>query len=605
MYNNLIYFLVAIFLYSLDSVPEMPLFPLYASVALFLVLAVSYRGLCTFSFKKIDGARSTLYFQTEKRLSICAILFYGVALFLCDIKYHLHIFSLGGHIPAFPAVIGLGIFLFFLCLMWRAGANHYNRAFASRLSKKTFVVNQIRNNLPIVLPWLFFSFASDLIGLLPFPALQEILETGWGDLFFFLAVFGFVLLVFPPLVQRLWNCRPLPAGELRSHLEEFCGRQKFSAKYFIWPLMEGRAITAGVMGFIPGMRYILLTPAIIETMSREELDAIMAHEIAHVKKAHIFLYLCIILGFSLLAGFLAEPLLYYILSMNVMIQLMVQQITSSEVVVSLVGGVPLLLLVVVYFRYLFGYFMRNFERQADLYTIGVMGTAQPLVSAFEKIATFTGASKSETNWHHFGLGERIDCLVDAENDPSLVGRHDRKVRYSLVAFFLAMALVSGGGSQLSLEKIEHSYKEKYTEAALYYSAEQEPSNPLWQRLIGDMMLSRKMEVEAAAAYRKALAIDPQEPGALNNLAWLLLTTENDGLRNPARALKHALVAASMAPEGFVLDTLATAYWANDMVKLALDVQSVAIKKDPEKEDYYRLRMELFQRQSYAESFGRL
>ena len=54
------------------------------------------------------------------------------------------------------------------------------------------------------------------------------------------------------------------------------------------------------MGIVPGLRYILLTPALIETMSIAEIEAIMAHEIGHVKKFHLLLYVFLITGFSLL-----------------------------------------------------------------------------------------------------------------------------------------------------------------------------------------------------------------------------------------------------------------------------------------------------------------
>jgi len=603
MYNNLIYFLVVIFLYSFTSVPEESFLPFYLSVPLFFLLVLAYRFFCRKVLQNIAVVSSaSSYSIVEKRLSIFAIIFYAVSLYLCDVKYHLHLFSLGRHIPAVSAVLGLAVFLLLLTVMWWESSVYYNRIFSTSLSRKSFVINQIRSNLPIVLPWLMFSFANDLLRLLPFTQLQDILTSVWGDFLFFLVFFLFLLTFMPPLVQRLWNCQPLPPGDLRDQLDEFCSRQNFSAQYFIWPLMEGRAITAGVMGIVPGIRYILLTPAIIQTMSREELEAVIAHEIGHVKKAHILLYLTIILGFSLFAGLLAEPFFYSVLSLDILIKVMVEQLLSAEVVLSLVGGVPLLILMVVYFRFLFGYFMRNFERQADLYTIGVMGSAQPLISSFEKIATVTGASKSETNWHHFGLGERIACLAAADYDRSRIADHDRKVTLSLVGYFLVLAMTVGLSFQFSAEEMEHAYKEKYTEYALFYSAEQEPDNPLWQRLIGDMMYSRKLEAEAEEAYRRALAIDSSDPVALNNLAWLLLTTKDPERRNPKEALDLARSAAALAPESFVLDTLATAYWANGFVDLAVRTELAALKKDPKKAAYYKLRLELFQRQSYKDSF---
>lgn len=602
MYNNLIYFLVAIFLFSLDSVPKEAFLSIWQAWFVYIALIFSFSMVCRRSYSRLRQGNSTEYFKIEKKLSILALIFYAGVLYFCDIKYYLEVLSLGGKSPALANIVGLGFFVVFLSLMWGQGCASYWEMFGGQKSKARFIVSNIKSNLPIVLPWVIFSLATDFVMLLPIPWLHEILKTAWGDFVFFLLFFLFVLILLPPLVQRLWRCRPLPAGELREHLDEFCQRQNFSAKYFIWPLMEGRAMTAGVMGLVPGLRYILLTPAIIEAMDRQELDAIMAHEIAHAKKGHIFLYFCLILGFSLIAGFLAEPLLYFVLSFDVLLNIMVRQTTSPETIVSIVGGVPLLAFVIIYFRFFFGFFMRNFERQADLYTIGVMGSAAPLISAFAKISLYTGTDRKESNWHHFGVGERIDCLQKAEQFPEDVRRHDKKMKLCLVAYFVFLVLVVVAGNFLSKADLEHRYKEKYTESVLYYHAGEEPNNPLWPRLIGDMMYGRKMDSEAVVFYRKALELDGNDPEVLNNLAWLLITSGDKTLRNPEEALSLARTASILAPYGHILDTLATAYWATGLTDLAIQTELAAMQKDPEKANYYRLRIRLFQRQTYQESF---
>ena len=104
------------------------------------------------------------------------------------------------------------------------------------------------------------------------------------------------------------------------------------------------------------------------------------------------------------------------------------------------GSVPLLIFMLVYFRFIFGYFIRNFERQADLFSLPTIGNSQALVSAFEKIAILSGDIRDQRNWHHFGIGERIDCLEQAEKEPEQIGRHNRKVRYSLVAYVAILFL---------------------------------------------------------------------------------------------------------------------------------------------------------------------
>jgi hypothetical protein len=85
---------------------------------------------------------------------------------------------------------------------------------------------------------------------------------------------------------------------------------------------------------------------------------------------------------------------------------------------------------------------------------------------------------------------------------------------------------------------------------------------------------------------------------MNNLAWLFLTSEDLGLRDPLRALTLARSAAIIQPKGFVLDTLATAYWANGFVEEAIAAEHQAVSADPGERQYYLRQIAKFSRQSY-------
>ena len=217
--------------------------------------------------------------------------------------------------PGLVNFAGLMLFVLFLAIMWRAGQKNYELIFGRKHSTTTFILSNIKANLPIVLPWVILSLLYDIVALLPFPGLQKVIASEWGDLLFFGFFLFFVLIFFPPMVRRLWGCKKMPDGYLKRHLDVFCAKQNFTADYYLWPLFEGRVLTAAVMGIVPGLRYILLTPALIETMSRAEIEAIIAHEIGHVKKYHLLLYIFLIAGFSLLVGMLAEPFIYLFLSL--------------------------------------------------------------------------------------------------------------------------------------------------------------------------------------------------------------------------------------------------------------------------------------------------
>jgi tetratricopeptide (TPR) repeat protein len=403
------------------------------------------------------------------------------------------------------------------------------------------------------------------------------------------------------MVRKLWGCKKLPDGYLKRHLEAFCAKQNFTADFYLWPLFEGQMLTAGVMGIVPGLRYILITPALIETMSRAELEAVMAHEIGHVKKYHMLLYVFLIAGFSLLVGVLAEPFIYMFLSLDFLNRLMATSGISVEMMLVLVGAVPLLVFMLVYFRFIFGYFIRNFERQADLFSLQTIGDGNALVSAFEKIAVLGGNIRNQHNWHHFGIGERIDCLKHAEREPDRIGRHNRKVRYSLLAYAAILLFTVVLVRQIPTEALAQRYQENFLEAVLLQKVKQEPDRALWQRLIGDLMLTRKMEDKALAAYQKAYSLEPVNPEIMNNLAWLLLTSDNLDLRDPLKALTLARVAATFQPKGHVLDTLATAYWANGLVAEAVRTEKQAAAVDTAQKRYYMAQIGKFTSLTYEES----
>jgi len=72
--------------------------------------------------------------------------------------------------------------------------------------------------------------------------------------------------------------------------------------------------------------------------------------------------------------------------------------------------------------------------------------------------------------------------------------------------------------------------------------------------LGNVEAARHRPAEAEAAYRRALGIAPDQPEALNNLAWLLL--EQGSRLEEAEALARAAAAQPGPDRPLVLDTLA-------------------------------------------------
>lgn len=545
---------------------------------------------------------STAYFRLEKQSLYIGLIFFAVAVYVLDIKYYISFIPFAGQFSSLVNTIGLLVFLLYLTIFWSTARKLYQNIFGGQYTWFEFVVLNIRTNLPIFLPWLLLSLFSDLFAQLPFPELQKILTSQWDDIasFFFSLLLISVLL--PPLVQSVWGCTSLPEGFLKTELLQFCSSQHFSAKLLVWPLFEGRMLTAAVMGIVPSLRYVLLTPAIMETMTVEELKAVLAHEIGHVKHFHLLLYFLLLGGFSLLAGIIGQPVIYMLLSSKMLSDVIIATDFSPESILAAVGSIPLLCVMLLFFRYVFGFFMRNFERQADFHVLKIFGNSAAIVATFEKISSLSGQAKDLPNWHHFGIGERIRALESAEAHPEEINQHHNKVRLSLMAYVLCLALGIGGAQVLPTEHLINQYRENVSEAVLLRKARQEPNKAIWHQLLGDLMLDRKMEEKAESAYQKALQMEPSNPDIMNNYAWLLLTCDDLSLRDPQKALELAERAAFLQPTGYIYDTLATALWANGRKEEAILAERQAIQIDPQRRKQYQTQLERIRAKSYQEVF---
>ncbi|MDD2462752.1 MAG: M48 family metalloprotease [Desulfobulbus sp.] len=599
LYNNLLYFLVVIFVFSTNTPAAKPALSMPWTLVAIGATYWLYAQIAARLYARA-GHSPNGYFAAEKKLSILAVVVFMGLVYLLDIKHFLNPLSLGGRLPVLSDLAGLAGFFLLLALMWRAARNRYEQIFQRAYSTLAFIRSNFKANLPIVLPWLSLSLVFDALQLLPFPQLRQLLRSPWGDLVLFLLFLVFLTLVFPPLVRFLWGCTPLPASPLRDRLLAFCKTQGFDSEIYIWPLFEGQVLTAGIMGIVPKLRYLLITPALLETLNQDELDSVLAHEIGHVKHLHLILYMTLFLGFSLLAGAVATPLPHLILSSDLFYTVLPYLPFSPENVLGVLATVPLLALMLVYFRFIFGYFIRNFERQADAYVFHAQGTSWPLINSFEKIASLSGGNRDEKNWHHYGIGERIDYLHLCENDRTQITRHKRKLHRTLLAYFVIIGLLVFGLHHMNTGKLSEEYEAKYAEAVLMQKVRQEPKNSLWLIYLGDFLQSRQMEHKAVEAYERAIKLTPMNAELNNNLAWLLLTTKDPTIRNADRALTLALTAAMINERGHVLDTLATAYWANGMIDKAVETEQRAFRLDPKNQPYYLEQLGKFKSKRWDE-----
>ncbi|MFN2353960.1 MAG: hypothetical protein ABR512_05480 [Desulfopila sp.] len=143
------------------------------------------------------------------------------------------------------------------------------------------------------------------------------------------------------------------------------------------------------------------------------------------------------------------------------------------------------------------------------------------------------------------------------------------------------------------------YEQKYIRADLLYDAGQEERPALWLFFAGNFLLEHGYEKRAITAFELALERKPEQPDYLNNLSWLLLTSKDSGLRRPQDALVLAKRAAELKPSGYILDTLATAWWANGYAEQAIATEKQALTTDPGKAAYYQSQIKRFQTSEYT------
>lgn len=227
------------------------------------------------------------------------------------------------------------------------------------------------------------------------------------------------LLFAPGLVVRLWGCRPLPMNALRAELEAFAQSHRFRVgNFMLWPLFGGEMLTAGIIGILPRWRYILITRSLLGLLSSDELKAVVAHEMGHVRRYHMLFFLAFFLCYGILAYAFNDLVFLVLLQHPFVLEWLLHSETVNMTLLSVLQNAPMIILLVVYFRYLFGFFLRNSERQADLYALQVMGHPLPLVSSLQRIAYHGGHREDLPNWHHFSIRQRIEFLLKAYEDPA-------------------------------------------------------------------------------------------------------------------------------------------------------------------------------------------
>ncbi len=407
--------------------------------------------------------------------------------------------------------------------------------------------------------------------------------SNWSLIFELLCSLILMVLVAPVVFVKSWGAKAIENGndfeEIRKELEN--SRTPVTA-ILSWPDSIMPYSTAGVIGFVRGFRYLLISPQLLKSLSATELRAVTAHEAGHLRKQHLLFYL--------LAFICLLELFAFAGSANLLLTW-----TGVLEVSGMLMGVASILSIILFIRFGIGFLSQNFERQADCHAFERHGIS-PISTALMKVSLLNGINPEQDNWHHYGIQQRIDFLSICLKKPEMLQKlHRRVFRIKLVCAVLLVGLL-GANYMLSSDTLKIK--------VLAWKLEQ--SADIWQlkdapmlTKMGDLLYFQDQKTEAELWYRRALEMNPEESHTLNNLAWLLTEKHNNDKKRLRESIELAQKASILKQAAFIWDTLAEAYLINGKYEAAADAARQALKLAKAKvgltrdinRDYYRERLE--------------
>jgi hypothetical protein len=223
---------------------------------------------------------------------------------------------------------------------------------------------------------------------------------------------------------------------------------------------------------------------------------------------------------------------------------------------------------------------------AALRAEGSEGTDFP--SYFEPRGTSTsnGVSGDQTG----GIPTPHD--IEPGPKPEKVANRRREIRISSVPLETATLVVVGlvvagyilrGGTDQAISANADEAGGPGAKRAKVSAADVWRHNDYWAanlRRRAQTEAARKREKSASLGLEMLISEVPRDPGALNDLAWLYLTSDDTSLRNPQRGLDLALRALAVNRAPAILDTAAEARFQTGQPEEAAKLEREALDSLP-------------------------
>lgn len=228
----------------------------------------------------------------------------------------------------------------------------------------------------------------------------------------------------PWLFEKILKSTPLPSGSMRDRLLALCqksGLQDVQPK--IWHTDRRPVANAMMTGLLPYQRRVFMTDVLLDSLTEDEQDAVLAHELAHARRLHLWIYL-FFCGAVILWAWLAD--------------LWITELFSEDVVPWIT---PCLFLILFFFG--FRNLSHHMEHEADLYSESLSEKPGSIIQALLRLRRHNPQSLEKSGWRHPSTLQRIRILHAHRGDPVFRQRFDGKGRW--IRRLILIALVGGGG----------------------------------------------------------------------------------------------------------------------------------------------------------------
>ena len=278
----------------------------------------------------------------------------------------------------------------------------------NKTTKKLFVMDTIKQlmlSVALGLPIIY------LIALIYQNLESTFWLVGWlavSAISLFMFIFG--TRIFLPMFNKL---KPLPEGELRSEVEAYCKSQGFQLSK-LWEMDASKRSTK-LNSYFSGMgkvKIIGLYDTLIEKLTTKETVAVLAHEVGHYKRKHVYTMFAFsniqtLVIFSLIGWFLSNPNLSKALGSD-----------TPSFHLSMIAFFMLFTPVSTLLGLINNSFSRHNEYQADQYSIDTYpGAREYMYSALKKLSV---ESLSNLNPHpvyvavHYSHPPILDRLANLQ-----------------------------------------------------------------------------------------------------------------------------------------------------------------------------------------------